>query len=156
MGKTEIFLIAFMAVITGIGLWWYGLEPSDRDSRLDIGNAQMVARGKIIHARECAPCHGKNLEGQPDWQKKLPDGTLPAPPQDGTGHTWQHPENNLFDITKYGRLRPAITQPTAMPAFEGKLTDEDIWSVLTFIKSRWPDDIRVRHGAINRRMGGSR
>lgn len=152
--KADILFVAFIALITGIGLWWYGLEPSDRNSKLDIGDAEKVARGKGLYARECASCHGKNLQGQPNWQTKLPDGTLPAPPHDGTGHTWQHSDDNLFEITKYGRLRRhEDNSASTMPAFEGKLSDDDIWAVLTFIKSRWPKDIRVRHGAVNRRLG---
>ena len=29
-----------------------------------------------------------------------------------------------------------------MPAFGGALSDEDIWAVLAYIKSSWPQDIR--------------
>ena len=29
-----------------------------------------------------------------------------------------------------------------MPAYEGKLTDEEIWNVLAFIKSQWPEEIQ--------------
>jgi mono/diheme cytochrome c family protein len=152
--KTDIFFIAFIVAITAIGLWWYGLTPPDDGGKLDINNAELVALGKSLYGRECATCHGKNLEGQPNWQVKLPDGTLPAPPHDGTGHTWQHSDDNLFEITKFGRLKSAHDEtPSTMPAFNGKLSDDEIWAVLTYIKSRWPEDVRVRHGAINRRFG---
>jgi mono/diheme cytochrome c family protein len=29
-----------------------------------------------------------------------------------------------------------------MPAFGDKLSDDDIWAVLAYIKSRWPTEIR--------------
>ena len=29
-----------------------------------------------------------------------------------------------------------------MPAFGGALSDEDMWAVLAYIKSSWPQDIR--------------
>ncbi len=31
-----------------------------------------------------------------------------------------------------------------MPAFDQILTDSQIWAVLAFIKSTWPEDIRER------------
>ena len=30
--------------------------------------------GEKLYAQHCAVCHGANLEGQPDWRKKLPNG----------------------------------------------------------------------------------
>jgi mono/diheme cytochrome c family protein len=36
-----------------------------------------------------------------------------------------------------------------MPAFEGVLTDAEIWAVLAFIKSRWPEEIRKRQERLN-------
>jgi mono/diheme cytochrome c family protein len=38
-----------------------------------------------------------------------------------------------------------------MPAYDDVLTDEQIWAVLAYIKSRWPEEIRARHEALNER-----
>jgi mono/diheme cytochrome c family protein len=37
-----------------------------------------------------------------------------------------------------------------MPAFAGTLTDEEIWAVLAYIKSAWPEEIRKAQAAVNR------
>ena len=116
------------------------------------GNAETVALGRMVYNANCASCHGINLEGEPDWRTRRPDGLLPAPPHDETGHTWHHPDQVLFDITKLGLARAANLQDyaTAMPAYEGILTDDEIIAVLSFIKSTWPPDIRDRHDELNR------
>jgi S-disulfanyl-L-cysteine oxidoreductase SoxD len=36
-----------------------------------------------------------------------------------------------------------------MPAFETVLSDDDIIAVLSYIKSRWPDDMQNRHDKLN-------
>lgn len=104
-------------------------------------NTALVTRGKIIYERNCASCHGFKLEGQPDWRQRLPNGRLPAPPHDVTGHTWHHPDHVLIDIVKHG-LVPGKTAPEGyesdMPAYSGSLKDEDILAVLAYIKSSWP------------------
>jgi hypothetical protein len=60
---------------------------------------------KKIYDLQCAKCHGANLEGQPNWQKRLANGRLPAPPHDATGHAWHHADKVLAGITKNG-LKP--------------------------------------------------
>ncbi|WP_247892487.1 c-type cytochrome [Azospirillum sp. Sh1] len=118
----------------------------------DPTDAAQVARGKMVYAEQCASCHGSRLEGQTNWQSRKADGRLPAPPHDATGHTWHHPDEDLFRITKQGIA--AFAPPgysSDMPAFGGKLSDADIWAVLAFIKSSWPEDIRRRHAAISER-----
>jgi hypothetical protein len=65
-----------------------GTEPPQADPN----NTSQVAMGQELYVSFCAGCHGANLEGQPDWQKRLPLGNLPAPPHDQTGHTWHHPD----------------------------------------------------------------
>ena len=42
--------------------------------------------GQAIFAATCAACHGAAGEGQPNWHIRNEDGTLPAPPLNGTGH----------------------------------------------------------------------
>lgn len=116
----------------------------------DPTDAAQVARGKMVYAEQCASCHGTRLEGQTNWQSRKADGRLPAPPHDATGHTWHHPDEDLFRITKQGIA--AFAPPgysSDMPAFGGKLSDADIWAALAFIKSSWPEDIRRRHAAMS-------
>jgi len=65
----------------------------------DPDNPRQVARGKVVYAKFCSACHGAGLEGQHNWQEKLPTGRMPAPPHDASGHTWHHPDTVLFGIT---------------------------------------------------------
>jgi mono/diheme cytochrome c family protein len=112
---------------------------------------QQIKRGKVISNKFCSLCHGKNLEGQPDWRTRNDDGKLPAPPLNGTGHTWHHADELLFGIIKKG-LVPPFGPPnykTDMPAWESTLSDEDIWAVLAYIKSRWPAEAQKIQKEIN-------
>ena len=113
--------------------------------RADPTDAAQVTLGKAVYVQHCASCHGTNLEGQPDWQLRKPDGKMPAPPHDTTGHTWHHPDEVLFGITREGIA--AFAPPgyeSDMPAFGGTLSDEEIRAVLAFIASRWPENVRAR------------
>jgi mono/diheme cytochrome c family protein len=113
--------------------------PRFDDPRADPGNAARVALGERVYAQHCAACHGAKLEGQPDWRKRLANGRLPAPPHDETGHTWHHADRVLFGITRNGLVPPNAppNYESDMPAFAGKLSDDEIWAVLAYIKSRW-------------------
>jgi mono/diheme cytochrome c family protein len=69
---------------------------------------------------------------------------MPAPPHDDSGHTWHHPDDVLFGITKHG-LVPPYAPPryeSDMPAFAGKLSDEEIRAVLAYIASHWSGEVR--------------
>jgi mono/diheme cytochrome c family protein len=109
------------------------------DPRADARDPAKVALGAKVYAQHCAACHGAKLEGQPDWRRRLANGRLPAPPHDESGHTWHHPDRVLFGITQKGLVPPYAPEDygTDMPAFGGKLTDEEIWAVLAYIKSHW-------------------
>jgi mono/diheme cytochrome c family protein len=109
-------------------------------------DGQRVSAGQLVYNNNCASCHGAGLEGQPNWQTRTSTGYLPAPPHDETGHTWHHSDQMLFDFTKYGPQRFAgADYKSTMPAYEGKLTDEEIWNVLAFIKSQWSEEIQKKH-----------
>ena len=99
--------------------------------------------GERLYQENCASCHGANLEGQPDWRSRLPNGRLPAPPHDASGHTWHHTDRVLLDIVKRGTA--AIVgngYESDMPGFKEVLTDEEITAIIDYIKSTWPDRIR--------------
>jgi mono/diheme cytochrome c family protein len=99
--------------------------------------------GQVLYAQHCAACHGAKLEGQGEWRKPLPNGRMPAPPHDDSGHTWHHPDDVLFGITKRG-LVPPYAPPgyqSDMPAFGGVLSDAEIRAVLAYISSHWSDEV---------------
>ena len=117
------------------------LEPDDQD---------LVDLGKLVYKNNCASCHGVNLEGQEQWREPDAYGYMPAPPHDETGHTWHHPDEYLFLMTKYG-LEEIIGQeyPNNMPAYKDILSDEEILASLSFIKSTWSREIKLQHDEIN-------
>ena len=98
-----------------------------------------LAEGKRLYDLHCASCHGLQLEGQPNWKTRMANRKLPAPPHDETGHTWHHPDEVLFGITKRGLVPPYAPPgyPSDMPAFAGTLSDDEIRAVLAYIKSHW-------------------
>lgn len=121
-----------------------GADPSD---------AAKVALGAKVYAQQCAVCHGAKLEGQPNWRRRLPNDRLPAPPHDESGHTWHHPDHVLFAITKNGLVPPYAPKDyeSDMPAFAGKLSDEEIWAVLAYLKTHWTSaDVLAARAEITR------
>ena len=126
------------------------LLGGDPPPSADADNPELVALGETVYAEHCASCHGADLEGQPNWRFRYADGTQPAPPHDASGHTWHHPDQVLFEVTRNGGAESAPTGfKSAMPGFGEVLADTEIWAVLAFIKSRWPQSIRRRHDLLN-------
>lgn len=124
-------------------LWPFGMPHADPDT---------IERGARIYSESCASCHGARLEGQPAWQTRNSSGRLPAPPHDASGHTWHHSTKILFEITKYGVTRFAgENYQSDMPAFEGRLSDDEICAAIVYIKSWWPPEIRRIHSEIDRK-----
>ncbi len=114
--------------------------------------AERIALGKVLYGEHCASCHGKNLEGQPNWKVAKPDGRLFAPPHDATGHTWHHPDEQLFEITKKGtEAVVGGTYESDMIGFANVLNDDEIRAVLTYIESTWPEPIRKRRERMRKR-----
>ena len=105
-----------------------------------------LAQGKRIYDENCASCHGVNLEGQDNWRSPGPDGVLPAPPHDQTGHTWHHGDALIFNYTKLGGKASLAEQGiefnSGMPGFGEALSDQEIWNIVGFIKSTWPERVQ--------------
>ena len=100
--------------------------------------ADPVAQGKVVFLKNCAGCHGINGQGQPNWHLRKLDGTLPAPPLNGDGHTWHHADGLLYRIVSDGGAELAIPgYKSGMPALGEKLSHQEIVAVLTYVKSLW-------------------
>lgn len=132
----------------------YFMVDGEKDARVwaDPNDAALVARGAEVYRAQCAACHGARLEGQANWRQRRPDGRLPAPPHDASGHTWHHADQQLFDIIKQGTATFAPAgYKTDMGAYKDILVDRDIWAVLAYIKTQWPQRIRERQAGFTAR-----
>jgi len=140
-------VVAVAAVVLLVTAPWDAQETAEAPAvAVDWRDDALVATGERVYAEQCASCHGADLEGEPDWRVRGPDGLLPAPPHDETGHTWHHPAEQLFMLVKYGPAALAADDyQSAMTGYEGILTDEEIVAVLAYIKRQWPAEIRERH-----------
>lgn len=144
--------LGVVVLAVAIGLFSFGIFSGS--PQIDPNDPAQVALGRQIYAGHCAMCHGDNLEGQPDWMTRKPNGRLPAPPHDVSGHTWHHPDQQLMLITKKSLSAVVPGYESDMPAFEGVLTDEEIAAALAFIESNWPNEIRERQRQLTRQAGG--
>jgi mono/diheme cytochrome c family protein len=151
--KTQISIITgiLLSALAGSGYISHSSIKPLQDSVSHLPNDYgIVSKGKEIYTQNCASCHGPTLEGEANWRQRDTDGYMPAPPHNQNGHTWHHSDDYLFSMTKYG-IEQMISEdyPNNMPAYGGKLSDDDIITVLSYIKSTWPDHIKRRHDQQN-------
>ena len=148
--RTISIIFFFVFSILLVWLFYTNYMNKDNEIRLLPNDLSLVTLGQNIYSENCASCHGVDLEGQENWQKRDDEGYLPAPPHDETGHTRHHPDEYLFLMTKYG-IEKIIGKKylNKMPAYKDILTDKEIIAVLSFIKSKWPNQIQEIHNNIN-------
>ena len=142
-GHRSIFIVFVVLVFAVMGIG-FSLIGFDDAARVVVGRSSIdsasIERGRIGYETYCASCHGKRLEGQPDWKSPLPSGRLPAPPHDASGHTWHHSDDILTSIILRG-LTPFAGEEyeSDMPAFEGVLSADQVDDILAYIKDSWPE-----------------
>ena len=143
MIQRRVFWLAILVLVLGATFLTYQLTARANQSvvinqtavsPLPTLNPEYAAQGEILYAQYCAKCHGANLQGSATWKQPLPDGSLPPPPHDSSGHTWHDSEALLITITANGG-DPAYN--SKMPPFKDQLGGEEIVAILEFIKSKW-------------------
>ncbi len=78
---------AVAAIGVGAAVVWKADRVAERPVQLRPDDAAVTALGQQVYTARCAACHDARLEGQPHWRERGPDGRLPAPPHDASGHT---------------------------------------------------------------------
>jgi len=112
--------------------------------------APRAEQAAALYAQHCAACHGARGEGQPNWWKAGPNGRLPAPPLDATGHAWQHADAELTELLTEGMATVAGPDyQTDMPAYGGRLSAPEIAALVGWMKSLWPPGTRALQESLN-------
>ena len=148
------FVIGLGILLVGAVIYHFSSPVYEAEASIALKHRDdaIIGLGRVVYAENCGSCHGVALEGAANWRQRDVDGYLPAPPHDETGHTWHHSDSYLFLMTKYG-IEKMIgkSYPNNMPAYEDKLTDEEILAALSYIKSTWSEPIQRQHDQINAR-----
>ena len=153
--RVLIFIIGLAVII--ITLLYFlqpnPIEPKNNETtkvEIDETLISQINLGKSLYVTHCASCHGDNLQGQPNWStKKDKDGHNLSPPLNGTGHTWHHSQDQLFSIIRYGFKIYNENYDGKMRGND-KLNDNDIWSILAYMKSVWPESIQKKYNTISK------
>ena len=113
---------------------------ADATPQLD---ASQVKYGGALYQQYCASCHGANAEGAPKWQERDEHGELPAPPHNAEGHTWRHSDAELYEMVSKGWRDPFNkTKRLTMPGFSDALSPQQIYAVITYLKTLWTPEQR--------------
>ena len=143
MNKRFSLTLLLLTIVSAVGIFlWWRQVPSAKENvtingetvpPLPILDKEEITQGQVIYSQYCASCHGADLEGVSNWKISQSDGTLLSPPHDSSGHTWHHPDSLLIQIISDGGL----PENGYMPAFRDILGEDEMYLVLTFIKSSW-------------------
>ena len=127
----KIFIIAIITILAGCSS-----GEKEKSSELNI------ALGEDVFNKNCVSCHGSKVVGlAKDWKVKDENGNYPAPPLNGTAHTWHHsPSDLLYTINKGGGEMGGM-----MPGFEQRLSEEEKLALIDYIYSLWPSEIQTKY-----------
>ena len=99
--------------------------PTSAHTNPTVNDAATLARGQRLFAQNCAVCHGATGRG---------DGTLgqqlnPRPANLAAIHAKTHTDGDLYWWVTRG------IPGTGMPAYANSLTDQEIWSVIRYLRT---------------------
>ena len=99
---------------------------------------EQVELGARVFADNCAQCHGLQAQGLvKDWKQRLPDGSYPPPPLNGSAHAWHHRLPLLVEIIQQG----GALYDGKMPGFKSSLSEAEQRAAIAWFQSLWSDEI---------------
>jgi mono/diheme cytochrome c family protein len=88
-----------------------------------------IADGRTLFARQCTSCHGPDGKAQVDVVADATDLTSPKLWKSGTS------EGEIFRSIRDGAGE-------TMPPFKSQLSTTEMWNLVNFIRSLWPESMR--------------
>ena len=91
---------------------------------------ESVKAGGVLYAKLCANCHGPNGLGNGRLAAAM--AAYGGRPSNLTDSDWQHgsSDGEIFVV-----IRDGVGPDFHMPKFEGKLSDEEIWQLVNYIRA---------------------
>ncbi len=94
---------------------------------------ESIAAGKKAYDTNCAPCHGNMAQGavKAGVVISIIEEQRGKQPPDLTDDQWDHgsTDGEVFTVIKRG------APPTMMAGFDGRLSDNEIWSIINYIRT---------------------
>jgi len=111
----------------------YGVQKQYQGAKSTVGNTkEVIEEGSKIYSQNCAGCHGKRGLGDGEARHSL----LPSPAL--LAFMIQRPiavdEYLLWSIAEGGKQFE-----TDMPAFKDRLSREDIWKIISYMRAGFPE-----------------
>jgi mono/diheme cytochrome c family protein len=127
--RTRLVLVAFVAMCFTVALpaqyagWTIPPEAKDEKSPLKP-TTDVLRKGRSLFGAQCQKCHGPSGKGDG------PDSRPSHPAADLTDEfrTELNPDGVLYYKISNGH-------PPGMPAFKSKLTRDEIWPLVEYVKS---------------------
>ena len=88
-----------------------------------------IGQGRTEFLRTCSSCHGRDGKAEVDVVANATDLTSPKQYKSGAS------EGEIFRSVRDGAGE-------TMPPFKTQLKDDEVWNLVNFIRSLWPDDVR--------------
>ena len=94
---------------------------------------ESIAAGKRAYDANCAACHGNLAQGavKAGMTISIIEEQRGKQPPDLTDDQWDHgsSDSDIFAVIKRG------VPPTMMAGFDGRIPDQDIWSIVNYLRS---------------------
>jgi mono/diheme cytochrome c family protein len=125
-------LAAFVSRAPDIPCAWLAQQdPDAKELRNPVASTpESLAAGASTYRKICAVCHG--MTGNGDGKLAAATAAYGARPSDLTDDVWEHgsTDGQIFVV-----IRDGIGPDFNMAGWKGRLSDEDIWNVVNYVKS---------------------